>query len=64
MASGASYTYAGALETIERMTGRRPATDSRARTKDKVDHRFDPAALVRACPGVAFTPMDEGLRRL
>jgi UDP-glucose 4-epimerase len=62
--SGASYTYAEALDAIERMTGTRAATDSRARTKDKVDHRFDPAALRRAVPGFAFTPMDEGLRRL
>ena len=62
--SGASYTYATALDAIERMTGKRPATDSRARTKDKVDHRFDASALMRACPGFAFTPMEEGLRRL
>jgi UDP-glucose 4-epimerase len=62
--SGASYTYAAALDVIERLIGSRPATDSRARTKDKVDHRFDAAALMRAVPGFAFTPMDEGLRRL
>ena len=62
--SGASCTYAAALDAIERMTGNRPATDSRARTKDKVDHRFDPAALLRACPGFTFTPMEEALRRL
>jgi UDP-glucose 4-epimerase len=62
--SGASYTYVAALDAIERMTGTRPATDVRARTKDKVDHHFDPAALMRAVPGFAFTPMDEGLRRL
>lgn len=62
--SGASYTYAAALDAIERMTGTRPATDMRARTKDKVDHRFDASALKRAVPGFTFTPMDEGLRRL
>ncbi len=62
--SGASYTYAAALDAIERMTGKRPVTDSRARTKDKVDHRFDPSVLKRACPGFAFTTMEEGLRRL
>jgi UDP-glucose 4-epimerase len=62
--SGASYTYAAALDAIERMTGKRPATDSRARTKDKVDHRFDASALMRTCPGFLFTPMEEGLRRL
>jgi UDP-glucose 4-epimerase len=62
--SGASYTYAAALDAIERKIGKRPVTDSRSRTKDKVDHRFDPAALMGALPGLAFTPMDEGLRRL
>ena len=62
--SGASYTYAAALDAIEAITGTRPVTDSRARTKDKVDHRFDASALRRAIPGFAFTPMDEALRRI
>jgi len=62
--SGASYTYAAALDAIERLTGKRPVTDARTRTKDKVDHRFDASLLKRAVPGFAFTPMDEGLRRL
>ena len=62
--SGASYTYAAALDAIEKMTGKRPATDTRTRTKDKVDHRFDASALARALPGFAFTPMGEALRRL
>jgi UDP-glucose 4-epimerase len=62
--SGASYTYAAALEAIQRLTGKRPVTDVRARTKDKVDHRFDGSLLKRAVPGFAFTSMDEGLRRL
>jgi len=62
--SGASYTYAAALDSIERMTDTRPATDSRARSKAKVDHQFDASALMQACPGFRFTPMEEGLRRL
>jgi UDP-glucose 4-epimerase len=62
--SGASYTYAAALDAIERLTGKRPITDARTRTKDKVDHRFDASLLKRAVPGFAFTPMEEGLRRL
>ena len=61
--SGTSYTYAAALDAIERMTGSRPVTDSRARTKDKVDHQFDPWALMGACPGFRFTTLAEGLAK-
>jgi UDP-glucose 4-epimerase len=62
--SGASYTYAAALEAIARLTGTRPVTESRPRTKDKVDHRFDNAALRRACPGFEFTTLQDGLARV
>ncbi|HVZ23102.1 MAG TPA: NAD(P)-dependent oxidoreductase [Vicinamibacterales bacterium] len=62
--SGTSYTYLQALDAIERLTGKRPAIESRPRTKAQVDHRFDPSALLSACPDLAFTPLDEGLRRL
>jgi UDP-glucose 4-epimerase len=62
--SGTSYTYAQALDAITRLTGRRPAVASRARTKARVDHRFDPSRLVRECHGLAFTSMEEGLRRV
>ena len=62
--SGTSYTYGQALDAITRLTGRRPAVASRARTKARVDHRFDPSRLFRECEGFAFTPMEEGLRRV
>jgi UDP-glucose 4-epimerase len=62
--SGTSYTYAQALESISELTGREPLVASRARTKDKVDHRFDASRLRQACPGFTFTTMDEGLRRV
>jgi UDP-glucose 4-epimerase len=62
--SGTSYTYTQALAAIARLTGRQPAVASRARSKDKVDHRYDPSCLLRACPGFAFTTMEEGLRRM
>ncbi len=64
LVSGASYTYAQALDTIAVIAGGRPVVASRPRTKDKVDHRFDATALRRACPGFRFTSMDEGLRRI
>jgi nucleoside-diphosphate-sugar epimerase len=62
--SGTSYTYGQALDAITRLTGRRPAVASRARTKARVDHRFDPSRLLRECHGFAFTSLEEGLRRM
>jgi UDP-glucose 4-epimerase len=62
--SGTSYTYAQALSAIAGLTGRQPAITSQPRTKDRVDHRFDPARLLRECPGFVFTSMEEGLRRV
>jgi UDP-glucose 4-epimerase len=64
VASGTSYSYTQALAAIARITGREPIVSSRSRSKDKVDHRFDPSRLRRACPGFAFTPLEEGLRRV
>jgi len=49
---------------IANLAGRQPAIDSRPRTKDKVDHRFDASRLLDACPGFVFTSMAEGLRRV
>jgi UDP-glucose 4-epimerase len=62
--SGHSYTYAEALAAVERITGRKPEITSRPRTKDKVDHFFDPSRLVEAGGGFRFTPLDVGLRRV
>ena len=64
IASGTSYTYTQALDMVARLMGRRPAVTSRPRTKDKVDHRFDAAALRQAYPGFQFTSMEMGLRRV
>jgi len=62
--SGTSYTYTQALAAVARLTGRQSAVTSRPRTKERVDHRFDPARLMQACPGFTFTPMEDGLRRI
>jgi len=62
--SGTSYTYVQALDEIARLTGAAPALQMRARTKDKVDHRFDATRLRHTCPGLAFTPLAEGVRRV
>jgi hypothetical protein len=64
VASGTSYTYAQALQEIATLTGGEPAVLSRARSKDKVDHRFDATRLRAVCPGFAFTPLQDGLRRV
>ena len=62
--SGTSYTYAQALTAIEQLIGRQPAITSRPRTKDQVDHQFDPARLREVCPGFRFASLEEGLRRV
>jgi len=64
LVSGTSYTYAQALATVRTVTGTQPAVTSRPRTKDKVDHHFDPTRLVKACPGFTFRSLDDGLRRV
>ncbi len=61
--AGTSYTYVEALDVVAEVMGRRPAVTSKPRTKAQVDHVFDNAALLRACPGFRFTPLGEGLRR-
>jgi UDP-glucose 4-epimerase len=61
--SGISYTYQDALKAVALIAGAPPLITSKARTKEKVDHRFDSELLRRACPGFRFTPLDEGLRR-
>jgi len=61
--SGVSYTYQDALNAVTAIVGTPPVIMSKARTKEKVDHRFDDEALRRACPGFRFTPLEEGLQR-
>ena len=62
--SGTSYTYRQALDEIASLVEEAPMIASRARTKGKVDHRFDPGALQAAVPGFEFTPLAAGLRRI
>jgi UDP-glucose 4-epimerase len=62
--SGASRTYVDALDAVTAIVGAPPQIISRPRTKDKVDHRFDNAALRRACPDAAFTALGDALRRI
>jgi hypothetical protein len=64
VASGVSYTFNAILKSLQKLTGRAPVVDSRARTKPKVDNAFDNTLLKQVCPGFAFTPLEEGLRKL
>jgi UDP-glucose 4-epimerase len=63
IASGTSYTFAEALGAIESLLGRAPALNSRARSKDKVDHQFDNAKLRALYPDFRFTDLAAGLAR-
>jgi UDP-glucose 4-epimerase len=63
IASGTSYTFARALASIEALIGRRPAVNSRPRSKDKVDHHFDNTKLREWFPEFRFTDLHTGLAR-
>jgi UDP-glucose 4-epimerase len=64
LVSGTSYTFAGAIAAIGAALGRDPVVDSRARSKAKVDNRFDNAKLLAALPDLEFTALDDGIRRM
>jgi UDP-glucose 4-epimerase len=64
LVSGTSYSFASAIAAIGAALGRAPVVDSRPRSKDKVDNRFDNAKLLLALPGIEFTALDEGIRRM
>ncbi len=61
--SGNSYRYTEALALVRKLAGREVVVSSKPRSKEKVDHRFDNAALRRACPGFRFTTLAEGLEK-
>jgi UDP-glucose 4-epimerase len=62
--AGTSYTFAGALDAIASVTGHKTVVESRPRSKDKVDNRFDSTLLRATLPGLEFTPLDAGIRRM
>jgi len=61
--SGKSYKYTEALSIVRTLAGRDVPVNSKPRSKEKVDHYFDNAALRRACPDFRFTTLTEGLER-
>jgi UDP-glucose 4-epimerase len=63
VAAGVSYTFTQAVEAVSRLSGRKAQVASRPRTKDKVDHGFDNSLVKRLMPSLAFTTLEEGVRK-
>jgi len=62
--TGQPGRFADVLEVLGRIAPAELSTTSRARSKQQVDHTFDPAALRAALPGFEWTPLERGLERL
>jgi UDP-glucose 4-epimerase len=62
LASGESHSYIDVLDEMRNALGREIPTTMRPRTKPKVDHGFQNAALRRLFPDFRFTPLSEGVR--
>lgn len=62
--AGVSYSFVEALDIIARLTSLRPRVRSRPRTKNKADHGFDNSLLTRLVPGLRFTTLEDGIRRM
>jgi len=62
LASGESRSYIEVLDEMGNALGREVLTTMRPRTKPKVDHGFQNAALRRLFPDFRFTPLSEGIR--
>ena len=63
IATGTSHSFLEVLQVIERLAGHKLETDSRPRSKDKVDHAFDVTALKKHLPDFAFTDLTAGIGR-
>lgn len=64
IASGRRYSFADVLEVVRRIGPNPVSVTSRPRTKNKVDHGFCNATLIRLLPGFSFVPLEEGVRRV
>lgn len=60
--SGRSYTFKDALEIISRLVPFELQTDSRPRTKRKVDNGFRNELLLELLPDFCFTDLKEGIK--
>ncbi len=62
LVSGNSYTFQDSLEAIAKATGKTPDVNSRERSKDKVDNKFDNTLLRQLMPDLSFTSLEDGVR--
>lgn len=62
--SGTSHRFVDALRIVGSLVSHPLDIRAKPRTKAKVDHTFDNAALMARLPGFSFTTLEEGLRRI
>jgi UDP-glucose 4-epimerase len=63
LVAGRSYSFRQALDAVEGALGKRLPVQSRPRSKQKVDHRFDNKRLRSLFADFRFTDLAEGVRR-
>ena len=62
--SGISYTFKEALEAVEKVTRQKPVFISKARSKPKIDNRYDNSAVKVLFPKFVFTSLENGIRKM
>ncbi len=62
--SGNSYTFTDIICESEKLTGNKAILEHRERSKDKVDHFFDPSLIKSHFPQVNFTSLADGLNEI
>lgn len=63
LASGRSHSFRDVLDAVGALVGRPLRTDSRERSKAKVDNAFDNRLVRQLLPGFEFTSLEDGVRR-
>ena len=63
LASGTSWRFTDVLDAVATTIGQPPMVDSRQRSKDKVDNRFDASRLRGLFPDFRFTSLSDGIAR-
>lgn len=64
LASGVSHTFQDGLDFVREAAGVELSVESRPRSKEKVDHRFDNSCFRNILPHFAFTPLRDGVEKL
>ncbi len=63
LVSGESRSFVGILSELQKISGKEIGVAHMARTRPRVDQRFDAAKLMAAMPGFKFAPFEEGLQK-